>query len=78
MTAVLSPLPAPASPEPVDGRTIFMELRTGQKLQLPGGISLELQFKKGQTARFMVKTPAGADVKKIQQGAAEPAPSRAF
>ncbi|MEF9946833.1 MAG: hypothetical protein RR800_00575 [Comamonas sp.] len=78
MSAVLAPLPATVSPESVDGRTIFMELRTGQKLQLPGGISLELQFKKGQTARFIVKTPHGADVKKIQQGAATPAPSRAF
>ena len=55
-----------------------MELRTGQALQLPGGISLQLQFKKGQTARFVVVTPPGTDVKKITSPAEPPAPSRAF
>lgn len=56
-------------------RSMHLELRTGDVLQLPGGVTMQLQYKKGQAARFEVRTPAGVDVKKVV-GAPKRDPSR--
>lgn len=54
-----------------------MELRTGDVLQLSNGVTLQLQFKKGRAARFLVSAPAAVGIKKILAPAAMAAPSAA-
>jgi len=62
----------------IASRRMHMELRTGDTLVLPGGVSIQLQFKKGQTARFAISSPPGSDVKKVAAITHQATPSPAF
>ena len=52
-------------------RRMFMELRTGDVLQLAGG-AIKLSYKKGQVARLEVCAPQHLHVKKV---CSKPVPS---
>lgn len=54
---------------------MHVELRAGDVLNV-GGVMLQLQQKKGQVARLVVRAPASVDVKKTQGRAPQGAPSR--
>lgn len=55
---------AQATASTADVRRIFMELRTGDVLEV-GGVRIQLQYKKGQTARMVVAAGSDTRVKKI-------------
>ncbi len=54
-------------------RRIFMELRTGDVLEV-GGTRIQLEYKKGQAARMVVAAAPDTAVKKIP-AASRPVPS---
>ena len=59
--------------EATEARRIFMELRTGDVLEV-GGVRIQLEYKKGQTARMVVVASPDTCVKKIA-AATRPVPS---
>lgn len=61
---------AQATASAPDVRRIFMELRTGDVLEV-GGVRIQMEYKKGQAARMVVLAAPETAIKKI------PAPSRA-
>lgn len=56
-----------------DVRRIFMELRTGDVLEV-GGVRIQMEYKKGQAARMVVVATPETSVKKIP-AAVRPVPS---
>lgn len=65
---------AQATASTADVRRIFMELRTGDVLEV-GGVRIQLQYKKGQTARMVVAAGSDTRVKKIPAVTTQPVPS---
>ena len=61
-----------AAPIP-DARRIFVELRTGDVLEV-GGARIQLEYKKGQAARMVVLAAPETTVKKTP-AASRPVPS---
>lgn len=55
-------------------RRIFMELRTGDVLEV-GGVRIQMQYKKGQTARMVVAAGSDTRVKKIPAVTTQHVPS---
>ncbi|WP_047472194.1 hypothetical protein [Delftia sp. ZNC0008] len=55
-----------------DVRRIFMELRTGDVLEV-GGVRIQLEYKKGQAARMVIAAAPDTCVRKI--AASRPVPS---
>lgn len=55
-------------------RRIFMELRTGDVLEV-GGVRIQMQYKKGQTARMVVAADSDTRVKKIPAVTTQHVPS---
>lgn len=47
-----------------DVRRIYMELRTGDVLEV-GGVRIQMEYKKGQAARMVVVAAPDTSVKKI-------------
>lgn len=53
---------------PPDVRRIFMELRTGDVLEV-GGVRIQMEYKKGQAARMVVAASPDTTVRKIPAAA---------
>lgn len=53
-----------AKPSEVTERRFSMELRTGDVLSLPG-VSIQMEYKKGQVARMVITAPIEIPIKKI-------------
>lgn len=64
---------AQATASTADVRRIFMELRTGDVLEV-GGARIQLEYKKGQAARMVVVAAPETTVKKTP-AALRPVPS---
>lgn len=45
-------------------RSIYMELRTGDVLELPG-VRIQMEYKKGQVARMRISAAPDAVIKKL-------------
>lgn len=53
-----------ATPSTPQVRRIFMELRTGDVLEV-GGVRIQMEYKKGQAARMSIAAAPDTTVKKI-------------
>ena len=62
-----------ATASTLDVRRIFMELRTGDVLEV-GGVRIQLEYKKGQAARMVIAAAPDTCVRKIA-AASRPVPS---